>query len=94
MGMSLADIFSYIWNVDLSPLAGIIVIGIVIIIAGVILMGIYTLTRNIYEHILDRNPKIRKAIDYTIGAIGIIIWIWIGLGAILLVGSLLGFWNF
>lgn len=69
--MSLSDIFSFIWNLDLLLVAGVIIGFVILAIVLTVIGGIFELASNIYDSFMTRNPKIKKFIDRTIGVIGL-----------------------
>ena len=82
--MSLSDIFSFIWNVDLLSVAGVVITLIALGVIVVIGMLIFRLIQEVYWSIINRNPKIEKFIDRTIGVIGLLAIVFL-VGIIILV---------
>jgi threonine/homoserine/homoserine lactone efflux protein len=69
--MSLSDIFSFIWNLDLLLVAGVIIGFVILTIVLTVIGGIFGLASDGYVSFMTRNPKIKKFIDRTIGVIGL-----------------------
>ena len=65
-------VFSFIWNVDLLSVAGVVITLIALGVIVVIGMLIFRLIQEVYWSIINRNPKIEKFIDRTIGVIGLL----------------------